>query len=139
MNFSDRLRAQTPGPGHMPSPVVQNKAVQFDDQPSIAPTSSSGSNSNRRERHRDRANSISGDHHRQSSSRRHNSSRKERSQSLSRTGRAGSDSDETIILPDRFDKYGRPKENVDARIGDRIESILNGRAAGNFFKRIFND
>ena len=52
-----------------------------------------------------------------------------------------SDSDETIELPERFDAHGRPLNGNGQNgrgIGERIESVLNGRAAGNLLRRVFD-
>ena len=53
-------------------------------------------------------------------------------------------SEDTMVLPDRFDSDGRPKRGATgpgdgARLEDRLEEILNGKRASNFFKKIFND
>ena len=49
------------------------------------------------------------------------------------------ESSDTVVLPDRFDKNGRPKDDPNGlRREEALEDLLNGRRAGKFFKRMFN-
>ena len=140
---ADGLKTHTSIPP--PPPPPQNKGVQFNTvTEAVTPGGS-------KHLHRDRTGDTedygfppssndrsrhSHHHDQQPSSSSSSTSRKDRSQPVAQPGE--SDSEDTIVLPDRFDKYGRPVENRDARVGDRLENILNGRAAGSFFRRIFD-
>lgn len=125
--FLDGVRSTPP---ISQSPTVQNKAVQFED--GTRPRSPE----DRQHRRRHRTSSVSTDRPPTSNPFQEQPTRKKRSQSVSR---AGSDSEDTVILPDRFDKDGRLKENSSSRITDRIENALNGRTAGSLLKKLFQD
>jgi hypothetical protein len=51
------------------------------------------------------------------------------------------DSDETIFLPDRFDKYGRKKpEKGEDLLADKLEELLSGKgSAGQLLKGLFGE
>ena len=148
--MTDGLRGQ--GPGGPSSPGSPPKTVQFDEarnQSTSAPL-----DDDHHHRHHTK------DHH--ATSKKENSSRSDgrrpsrtdppsqqrhhdddrRSSKPSRNARAAdvmSDSDETIELPERFDTHGRPLNGSSVRgIGERIENVLNGRAAGNLLRRVFD-
>ena len=48
-------------------------------------------------------------------------------------------SDTTIVLPDRFDKEGRPKpQRGDDAVADMLEDLISGKGpGGKYFKKIF--
>lgn len=134
------------------SPTGTAKTVQFDDVPpgsdrdSIPPAYDSPT----RERHSP-SNEDNHHHHRQRRSGNRSdpatsSQPSKRSQPSRSEGQyEKSDSEDTVELPDRFDENGQLKNssngsNGRARsgsLGNRIENVLNGRAASNLLRKVF--
>lgn len=119
-------------------PAPHNKSVQFDFD-----TSDTSSPKARRHRHRRSEREFSNDsydsenspderrHHRSRGSRHHDHHDEPRSPSPAH-------SDETVDLPPRFDKDGRPKaQRGEDPIADKIEDFLAGKgSAGKLFKNL---